>query len=117
MRNVPISGERDLDRLLAAYKDALPEVEPSAAFMPRLWERIESQQSWRSQLWHWANSLAAAAVMASLFLVMLQMLPRTSTSFYSATYLETLASQHDNDEVLSALALAGRPVNQEPAKQ
>lgn len=117
MKEVPINGERDLNHLFAAYKDALPEVQPSAQFMPQLWDRIDGQQSWRSQLWRWANSLAAAAAMASLFMAMLQMLPRTSPSFYAATYLETLANQHDTDDVLSALALTSRAVNQETVKR
>jgi hypothetical protein len=118
MNQVPMDEERNLDQLLAAYRDGLPVVEPSAEFMPRLWERIESRQSGSRQLWRWANSLAAAAALASLFVVMLQMFPQAGKSFYySATYLETLASQHDNEEALNTLAMAGRGVDQEYNQQ
>ena len=34
-----------LDRLFAAYRDALPEVEPSAHFVAGVWQQIEARQA------------------------------------------------------------------------
>ncbi len=66
--------DQELDRLLAAYREACEAPEPSAEFMPRLWARIEaSEQGWTERLWKWANGLAAAAAVASVLLVALQM--------------------------------------------
>lgn len=113
----PSANEAKLDRLLAAYRDACPVPEASPNFMPQLWERIDASQSWTRQVWKWANSLTVAAALASLFFVMLQMMPHTAGVFASATYLETLADQHDSD-VLAELAVASTPAStqESPAK-
>lgn len=116
MKNEPAANEANLDRLLAAYRDACAAPEASANFMPQLWERIDASQSWTKQAWKWANSLTAAAALASLFFVMMQMLPRTSGVFASATYLETLASQHDDDVLADLTMPSSLPAQESPAK-
>lgn len=85
--------EKELDRLLEAYREACeaPEVRPD--FMPRLWARIEATQSWTERLWKWANGLAVAAAAASVLLVALQLGSRQQPDFYSGTYVETLMAQ------------------------
>ena len=99
---------QQLDTLFASYRDACGEPEVPADFMPKLWDRIEGGQHWTKQVWKWANGLVMAAAAASLFFVMLQMLPKQPALVYSATYLEALAD-HDEDEVLSDVAVARRP--------
>ena len=109
--------DAELDQLLAAYREACPAPEPKADFMPHLWERIDGSQNWTRQIWKWANGMVAAAAAASLFFVMLQLLPKHSPDFYGATYLETLADQHDNDEVLDNVAVLNLKAPQElPSK-
>ncbi len=117
MKHEPVRNQEHLDRLLAAYRDACPEPEASVNFMPELWERIDASQHWSRQLWKWANSLAAAAALASIFFMMLQMMPRTGGVFTSSTYLETLAAEHD-DKALSEIAMtdASSAVQESPAK-
>ncbi len=85
--------EQELDRLLAAYRDACEAPEPGPEFLPRLWERIDSTQGWTERLWKWANGLAAAAAAASVLLVILQLAGQPRQDFYSATYVETLMAQ------------------------
>lgn len=110
-------NEAELDRLLAAYREACPAPEAKSDFMPRLWERIEGGQYWTRYVWKWANGMVAAAVAASLFFVMLQLVPKHSPEFYGATYLETLADQHDDDQVLENVALLKASAPRElPAK-
>ena len=110
-------NDAELDRLLAAYREACPAPEASAGFMPRLLERIDGSQKWTRQVWKWANGMVAAAAAASLFFVMLQLLPKHSPEFYGATYLETLADQHDADEVLENVAVLNLKAPQElPSK-
>ena len=85
--------------------------------MPRLWERIDGRQGWTRQAWKWANGMVAAAVAASLFFAMLQTLPKRTLDFYGATYLETLANQHDVDDTLDNVALVSVSARREqPAK-
>jgi hypothetical protein len=101
-------NQHDLDRLFAEYREACDVPEPSVNFMPALWERIDAGQSWTKHVWKWANGFVAAAAAASLFLVMLQMLPRHSSDFYAATYVETLAD-HDDDQAIGELARVSVP--------
>ena len=37
-------NEQKLDELFAAYRDALPDREPSAGFTPELWRRIDQRR-------------------------------------------------------------------------
>ena len=37
-------NEQKLDELFAAYRDALPDREPSAGFTPELWRRIDQKR-------------------------------------------------------------------------
>lgn len=99
------ANDAELDQLLTAYREVCPVPEANADFMPRLWERIDASQHWTRQIWKWTNGMVAAAAAASLFFVMLQLLPRHSPDFYGATYLETLADQHDDDETLENVAV------------
>lgn len=106
--------DQELDRLLAAYREACEAPEPSADFLPRLWARIEaSEQGWTERLWKWANGLAAAAAAASVLLVALQMARRPAPEYYAATYVETLLAQTDAE--LAPVELAGVPALLEPS--
>ena len=110
-------NDAELDQLLAAYREACPTPEANPDFMPRLWERIDGTQSWSRQVWKWANGMVAAAAAASLFFVMLQLLPKHSPDFYGATYLEALADQRDNDDALETVAaLNQKPPQELPSK-
>lgn len=106
--------EQELDRLLAAYRDACEAPEPGADFMPRLWARIEATQSWPERLWKWANGLALAAAAASVLLVLYQVSAKPRVDFYSATYVETLMLQTDAE--MAPVELAGVAV-EAPAEQ
>lgn len=102
--------DQELDRLLAAYREACETPEPSAEFMPRLWARIDAaQQGWTERLWRWANGLAAAAAAASVLLVALQMASRPAPDFYSATYVETLLAQTEAEVISADLAPGEQP--------
>lgn len=110
-------NDAELDRLFASYREACPVPEPTANFMPRLWERIDGNQNWTRLVWKWANGMMAAAVATSVFFLMLQLSPRHSPEFYGATYLETLADQHDDDEALENVVALNLKATQElPSK-
>ncbi len=104
--------EQELDRLLAAYRDACEAPEPGADFMPRLWARIESAQSWTERLWKWANGLAVAAAAASVLLVVYQVSSRPQPDFYTATYVESLMAQTEAE--LAPVELAGMAAEAPP---
>ena len=92
-------GEVDerLDALLRAYRDACPTPEPSANFMPNLWRRIESRQSYTFSFQRMANALVTAAVALSIVLGVYMSIPHSSSFSYTQSYLEALADANTLD--------------------
>ncbi len=86
--------EAALDRLFAAYREALPDPEPSADFMPRLWQRIEAQQSLTRDFRRLTEVLVTAAIAVSLVMGVFLVGRQPSVSFYSGTYVEVLAANY-----------------------
>jgi hypothetical protein len=88
-----------LDALWTEYRDACPDPEPSAEFMPALWRRIEEQRSARTTIF---RRVAQVCVMATLALTILMavVIPRLqSLPVLSATYVDVLAADHPNTYV------------------
>src|SRR5665213_4134426 len=87
-------GEK-LDSLWTAYREACPDVEPGAHFMPQLWQRIETQRSVVASSWFrlWAEVWLVATV--TLAIVMGAILtPRFQSNppAYLASYVDVLAA-------------------------
>ena len=61
----PILPE-ELRALLSSYRDALPDREPSANFMPTVWARIEPQRTMTWSFRKIAKAMVTAAVGACL---------------------------------------------------
>jgi hypothetical protein len=80
--------EAKLDRLFAAYRDAMPDRDASALFMPELWERIEAR---RASRWfvRMTRAVVAAGALAAMVLVVAPDLGEPGVE--SVTYVEALA--------------------------
>ena len=74
-----------LDALFARYREACPDVDPSANFMPNLWARIDAKRGWTWHLRVYARRMAVAAAAACALLVGIQ--------FGSTWQKESLLSQ------------------------
>jgi ABC-type nitrate/sulfonate/bicarbonate transport system permease component len=95
----PIRGKDDemLDALFQAYRRACPTPEPSANFMPTLWQRIESRQTFTFSLRRMANAFVTAALAMSIALgVYMMVIPRTQTTT-AMSYIEVLAESRPLD--------------------
>jgi hypothetical protein len=80
----------DLSRYLAAYREGLPDQEPGAHFMPRIWEAIDARQKLTYSFGRLARAFVSAA--AVLCLVLSTLMPDNGVSpVYTTTYLEVLA--------------------------
>lgn len=86
--------EAELDRLFAAYREACPDPELGAGFMPRLWERIEGQQSWTRDLRRLTELLVTAAAALSILMGVFLSSREPTVSFYTGTYVEILAANY-----------------------
>jgi len=101
------NDDEKLDALLQAFRQACPDPEASANFMPNLWQRIEARQSFTFAWGRMAGAFVTAALALSLALGVFLALPSTSL-YYTQSYVEALADQ-DN----STVAEIFEPVNLE----
>ena len=85
-------GER-LNALFRAYGEACVPPEPSANFMPQLWQRIEARQTFSFFFGRVARGFVTAAVAASLGMAIYLASPRHS-SVYTSTYIDVLAAHN-----------------------
>jgi hypothetical protein len=88
--------ENRLDRLFAEYRDACPELDGGAEFMPGVWRRIESR---RGRLLTWATMsrrvLAASVALCLLFGVA----QVTMQSPLAGTYVQVLDDNDETDDI------------------
>jgi hypothetical protein len=84
------SDDEKLNALLQAYASACPTPEVSANFMPDLWRRIESRQSYTFSFRRMASALVTTALALSLALGVMS-LRRVNPNSYSQSYIEALA--------------------------
>jgi hypothetical protein len=91
---IPMRGSNDekLDALFRAFA-ACPTPEPSANFMPTLWQKIESRQTFTFSFRRMANAFTAAAVALTVALSLYMYVPRAAPT-PSQSYLDMLAEAH-----------------------
>jgi len=103
-----LRGNEDekLDALFRAYRDACPDSEASANFMPTLWARIESRQTYLFSFRRMANAFVTAAVALSIALGVYMTIPRSTPGSAPDTYVEALADANplDNPDIVSPAA-------------
>jgi anti-sigma-K factor RskA len=83
-----------LNALWAEYREACPDPEPSAQFMPQLWQRIEANRNATVSLWlrRWAEVWLVTAVTLAIVMGAF-LIPRfQSPPAYQATYIDVLAA-------------------------
>lgn len=89
---IPMRGSNDekLDALFRAFA-ACPTPEPSANFMPTLWQKIESRQTFTFSFRRMANAFAAAAVTLTVALSVYMYVPHAAPALPSQNYVDVLA--------------------------
>ena len=86
------SDDTRLDALFAAYRDACLNPEPSANFMPQLWQKIEAREQTSTVFGRLARNLVTAALALSVILGLAVSLSR-SPALPSESYVEVLAEE------------------------
>lgn len=92
--------ERQFDELMGRYREACPDPEASAVFMPRLWQNIEARQNYLIEWKRWTQGFLAGAIAAGVLFAVLQVLPDQRPAFYQTTYLETLAEEQTPERMV-----------------
>ena len=116
----PSELDARLDECFAAYRDACPDPEPAADFMPRLWARIEGRrESQAAAAWRrWTEAFLSLAAAASLAIVLLQVVPQATPVYYHSSYLDQLSEEAGPEHMLLqdvAQAEAPPPLPPNPA--
>jgi len=96
--------EDKLDVLLAEYRDACPDPEPTAQFTPNLWRRIEERRTASAYVFRRLAQICVMTTVALSLLMAVVLIPRLQTLLvYSATYVDVLVAEHAGDytEVLA----------------
>jgi hypothetical protein len=93
------SDEEKIDSLFLAYRDACVAPAPGVNFMPNLWARIESRQSFTFSFRRMANAFVTAAVALSIAAGVYLSIPRADAVYYSQSYVEALAEAASPDLV------------------
>jgi hypothetical protein len=95
------------DKLMRAYRDACPEIEPSPNFMPNLWRKIEQRQSFWPTFEHLARTGVLAAAIVSLVLLVLNFAGAHPASAQS--YIDALMADHTAEKTYYTEALRSTP--------
>lgn len=86
------TSEQGLERLFQLYREACPDPEPSPAFIPGIWQKIEARQTMVRTLQRWAQAfVAASAVISALLVAQSLWTARVESPVYTTTYVDTLA--------------------------
>lgn len=105
--------ETKLDALWAEYREACPDPEPSAQFMPQLWQRIEANREARASsllFRRWAEVWLVATIMLAVLMGTF-LIPRfQGAPAYQATYVDVLAAA-DSASDAALLPMSDRPVS------
>jgi hypothetical protein len=91
--------EVELDRLFAAYREAVPAPEPGPAFMPGVWAKIDSRRRYAKMLRRLTGLFVASAAALSLMMAIYIARPPESPADLT-TYVDTL----DEDEIYYTVA-------------
>ena len=98
-----------LNALWLEYRDACPDPDSSANFMPQLWQKIEARRVETTSVFRRLAQICVMATLALALFMSVVLVPRSNTDevFYSGTYVDALAAEHSNDyvDVLAAADL------------
>ena len=89
-----------LDALFADYREACPDPDGSAQFMPALWQRIEARrQESVSVFRRFAQFCVAGAVAAALLLAVLEPRDQSESLSTNASYVDLVDASRSSDFV------------------
>ena len=83
-----------LDAWFSAYREAFPDLDARANFMPQVWAKIEAREVSSTLFGRMARALVTVALAATVILGIMVSSATQSNSGYSGTYLEALTADH-----------------------
>ena len=99
-----------LDTLLEAYRGACPDVDPSANFMPAIWQKIEARRSFWFVFQREARAVMTASAALFLLLLVLNFFSASQSYLAASTYADALMADHTAEETYYTEAIRSSPV-------
>ena len=91
----------EIQAMFASYRDAMPDPEPGAQFMPQLWTSIESRRKVNFSFGRLARAFVSISLASCLAMSLLFVTPGSHTSpVYGANYLDALSADHNDDSIV-----------------
>jgi len=86
-----------LDATFRAYREACPDVEVNANFMPRLWQKIEARQAVPRRMLRLTKVFVSAAALLCLLMTGLLVSPIVQTPAIFTSYIEALDNEQPHE--------------------
>jgi hypothetical protein len=109
------NDDPELDELFRRYRDSCSGVEPSAKFMPGLWQKIESRYSFWFVFQRLARPTMTACAALCLVLLLLNFMAPPSY-FAAPTYVDALMADHTAEKTYYTEAIRSTPPEQETTR-
>lgn len=92
--------EGQLDALWAEYRQACPDPEAGAGFMPGLWQRIEGRRAANLSIFRRIAQVCVGATVALTVLMGVVLIPHMQRiPIYNVSYVDVLTANHPNTYV------------------
>lgn len=99
-----MDNEQKLNELFAAYRQACPESDASANFMPKLWAQIDARRKSDAGIWRWVNAFASVAAVVVMVLGIL--VYQHPNPLQQRAYIEKLTDEISEDHFLDSAYVA-----------
>jgi alkyl hydroperoxide reductase subunit AhpF len=104
-----IDEDFKLDTLLKAYRDACPDTEPAANFMPVLWQKIEARRSFWFAFQREARAVMTASAALFVVLLVLNLFSGSQSHLTASTYADALMAEHTAEKTYYTEAIRSTP--------
>ena len=91
----------EISALLAKYRAAVPDPDPSVNFMPELWRKIEARQTLVLRIRKLTQVFVGAAAAVCLLFAMIEVVPGASGRELHGNYVDVLAAANPADNLAS----------------
>src|SRR6201996_9762187 len=98
-----------LDTLLEAYRSACPDIEPSANFMPAIWQKIEARRSFWFVFQREARAVMTASAALFVVLLVLNFFSGSQSHLAASTYADALMADHTAEKTYYTEAIRSSP--------
>jgi hypothetical protein len=90
-------NERKLDDLFVAYRESLPDREPTVNFTPELWRRIDEKRKVTFSLGRFARGIVTGALALCFVMTAVTWTSSPVNTAYTATYADVLDEERERE--------------------